>query len=98
MKTEWQALPTFQDVAKAQANGWEIEVKSAREWVRWNGTSWLSLTMFRGRPAQPKATTVTSLCWRNKWDGNLCWYSHGNTPSSDWQRFHCGDISGEVEE
>lgn len=44
------------------------------------------------------SATVTSECWRNKWQGELCWYSPGNTTSSDWQRFPAGDFTGEVEE
>lgn len=99
MNTEWTPLDGLKDVSDAEQAGWEIEVKGSSGWCHWNGTSWSAVWDMRGRPKQPKKIiTVTSLCWRNKRDGNLCWYSYGNEPSSDWQRFPAGDITGEVEE
>jgi hypothetical protein len=96
MNTEWQDLPNLQAVAKAQAEGWEIQTKPNHmsHWYLWDGKYWQSNYKYQGRPKQPKTRTVTSECWRNKQHGGLSW---GNGYVSElWQRFPCGDLTGEV--
>jgi hypothetical protein len=67
MTTEWKDLPTMQDVACAQADGWEIEWSSlGEEWSNWPSGAWYSNTLFRGRPRQPKMKKVKMLCWYQK--------------------------------
>ena len=42
-ETEWKDLPTFQDVAEAQAQKWDIKrLNSAKAdvWSDWDGCSW----------------------------------------------------------
>jgi len=54
-ETEWKDLPTLQDVAKAQADNWEIQYSlKGREYFAWSESAWDSSTFFRGRPRQPK--------------------------------------------
>lgn len=98
MTTEWKDLTTPQEVAEAQADGWEIEhaLAGVGAWEPWSGSGWAVGLIYRGRPKQPKTRTVTSVCWRQKEDGRLWW---GSYPDYDgWQRFPAGDITGEVEE
>jgi hypothetical protein len=99
MTTEWTELKDLQAVAKAQAEKWEIEVLFSAGWAMWDGTLWSISRKYRGRPAQPKTRTVTSECWRHKTDGRLVWGdSNCNATNQGWQRFPCGDRTGEVEE
>lgn len=99
-RQEWKDLPDLQWVATAQAEGWEIEVCVDRTlWLHWDGEFWLDRNQYRGRPKQPKKTTVTSECWRWKTGGDLSWNTpNAERPSEGWQRFPAGDITGEVEE
>lgn len=100
MTTEWKDLTTLQDVAKAQADGWEIEVfdESAGVWCQWASRAWYSNRSYRGRPKQQKTRTVTSECWRAV-DGQLSWVNPMTTKlMGNWQRFPAGDFVGEVDE
>ena len=72
MTTEWKDMPTLQDVAKAQADGWEIEIQTNPDndkycpFRNWNGRHWHTEYLFRGRPRQPKMKTITlrkALMW-----------------------------------
>jgi hypothetical protein len=99
MTDKWQDLPDLQSVAKAQAEGWEIEIRvGTQKWDRWQGTRWDCRVDFRGRPAQPKVKTVTSKCWRDKDNGSLIWRNDEPSWAVDfpWQRFPAGDLTGEV--
>jgi hypothetical protein len=100
--SEWTELKDLQAVAKAQADGWEIELRHAYGWHIWEGETWKAGWKFRGRPAQLKTRTVTSECWRCKSDGQLIWRSADKAScfnwDAHWQRFPAGDITGEVEE
>jgi len=101
---DWKNLTTLQAVAKAQADGWEIEIQADPgndkfyPWKRWNEVGWHSRALYRGRPKQPKTRTVTSECWRHKDSGDLTWRDAGRDLLYDWQRFPAGDITGEVTE
>ncbi len=99
MTDRWTELKTGKEVFDRQAEGWEIdECNDQVHWFPWSSGFWCSGTQYRGRPAQPKKRVVTSECWRNRWDGGLCWFNKGTSPSTQWQRFPCGDRTGEVEE
>jgi hypothetical protein len=101
MTAEWTELNTLQDVAKAQADGWEIEYASVEnEWLAWGGGAWMNGILYRGRPKQPKTRTVTSECWRHMRDGEVRWRDPESDWNfvSDWKRFPAGDFVGEVEE
>lgn len=54
--SEWRELKTLQEVAAAQANGDEIEVRLAGAWVCWPRNKWRDDDEYRARP---KAETVT---------------------------------------
>ncbi len=63
MTTEnWIDLPTLQDVAKAQADGWEIEIQTDPgndkycPWKFWEQATWNGGIAYRGRPRQPVLT------------------------------------------
>lgn len=95
--TEWKDLPTMQDVARAQADGWEIEVSNGTSsWHAWKGISWHSDLKFRARPRQPKMKKVKSLCWRHAELGNLSWWVETFTPTQVWQRVQSEDRELEV--
>jgi len=100
MNNEWQDLPTMQDVARAQYEGWEIKAMNMAltEWFSWDGRAWNVNAKFRGRPRQPAKITVTSECWRNIITAALAYTSTGKGMIAPWQRFPAGDITGEVEE
>jgi len=64
MTTEnWIDLPTLQDVAKAQAENWEIEYRCGDGFATWSGMAWQKSFTFRGRPRQPKMKEVKILSW-----------------------------------
>ena len=65
MTTEWKDLPTLQDIAEAQAQGWEIQTYQCG-WEPWPETGWGKSSSYRGRPRQPKTKTITlrkALMW-----------------------------------
>ncbi len=97
MTTEWKDLPTFQDVAEAQAQGWEIEVQMlpSDKFNEWQESVWRSNFMFRGRPRQPKMKKVKSLCWRYS-DGDFAWRIEGINLAKPWIRVPSEDKEIEV--
>ena len=95
--SEWIELKDLQVVAKAQADGWEIELYNGLDqWVSWNGSVWSASCCFRGRPPQPQTKKVKSICWRGKVEGGLYWTNPERTSVPSYQRFPAGDIEGEV--
>jgi hypothetical protein len=105
----WHELPTLQSVARAQAEGWEIEESVNTGWRPWVGDLWRQWSNYRGRPAQPKTRTVTSAevepriismpCWRHKTYSSLAWFDQDSASLSDeWQRCPCGDRTVEIDE
>ena len=97
MTTEWTDLPTLQDVAKAQADGWEIEFKSGKEWTLWTGKGWYADQRYRARPRQPKMKKVKMLCWLH--ENELYWLADGVvTDSKFWIRIPAQDIEIEIPE
>ena len=63
-QTEWQDLPDLQAVAKAQADGWEIECSYlAWDWMPWHGYTWHHTFSYRGRTRQPTMKEVKMECW-----------------------------------
>ena len=64
-ETEYIDLPTLQDVAKAHAEGWEIEFanSSSQIFSTWSGLAWHADRQFRGRPRQPKMKEVKMECF-----------------------------------
>lgn len=60
MSQEWIDLPTMQDVAKAQADRWEIEVLSytSLNWVKWSEQVWDATRKYRARPRQPEKKRI----------------------------------------
>ena len=72
MTTEWQDLPNMEDVARAQADGWEIEIQTDAgndkycPFRAWDGRHWNTGYLFRGRPRQPAMKKVKMLCWYKK--------------------------------
>jgi len=98
-ETDWKDLPTIQDVAKAQADGWEIENGIANGWSKWREEGWSNSWSFRGRPRQPKMKEVKMLCWRETRSGSLAWRQGSvDWTNAGWQRFPAGDLTGEVVE
>ena len=97
MTTEnWIGLPTMQDVAKAQANGWEIEYRCGAQYATWGGITWQKTFVFRGRPRQPKMKEVKMLCWFA--NGVLYWYSADESPREHWIRQPHLDMVAQVPE
>ena len=99
MTQKWIEIKGLQRIAKAQADGLEIEHRFEQPhglWCAWNGRWWDGRYQFRARPPQPKIKKVKSLCWRNSENGALVWLD--KVADSWWQRFPAGDIEGEVEE
>ena len=79
MTTEWTDLPTLQDVAKAQVDGWEIEVDTGPYWEEWKGAAWMNYMTYRGRPRQPVMRKVKMLCWLDS-EGELRWIESDQSP------------------
>jgi len=101
MTTEWTDLPTLQDVAKAQANDWEIQLydKHDDEWIHWAGAGWFIGNKYRARPRQPKMKKVKMLAyWRS---GQLVWFQDDTEypeGSQFWIRIPAQDIEIEIPE
>lgn len=98
MTTEWTDLPTLQDVAKAQADGWEIEYKDISEyWLSWSQLVWSINGKYRGRPRQPVMRKVKMLCWVI--GDHLEWFQEGSSrPGHAWIRIPAQDIEIEIPE
>lgn len=101
-QTEWQDLPDLQAVAKAKADGWEIDRYRINEdgvsgWRQWNGIGWSATQSYRGRPRQPATKMIKMLCWFI--NGHLNWLQEGNHAAGpDWKRVPSEDKEIEVEE
>ena len=101
MTTEWKPLLTMQDVAKAQADGWEIQIQTDAgndkycPFKAWDGRHWNTGYLFRGRPRQPAMKKVKSLCWRFT-DGDLTWRIEGMVLAYPWVRVPSEDKEFEV--
>ena len=98
--SDWIELKDLQAVAKAQAEGWDVEVyyHETDHWVTWHGNIWCGVAKYRGRPSQPKMKKVKSICWRGMTEGGLYWTNPERTCVPNYQRFPAGDIEGEVED
>ena len=99
MTTEnWIGLPTMQNVAKAQTDGWEVAYrhKQSDEWDEWNGCWWDDDYVFRGRPLQQKMKEVKMLCWFA--NGVLFWHSADEPPREHWIRQLHLDMVAQVPE
>lgn len=83
--SEWTKLSDITAVATAQAKGWEIEVKLPHSiWGLWAERVWDVDYDYRGRPKNPKKTTIKLLAW---YDGDcLSWQREGLPTPDDWQR------------
>ena len=98
-KGEWTDLPTLQDVAKAQADGWEIEHYNhpGDYWNVWPQRGWNIQGKYRARPRQPKLRKVKMLAyWRS---GQLVWFQDDTEypeGSQFWIRIPAQDIEIEV--
>lgn len=55
---EWRELKTLQEVAEAQKNGEEIEIKGAFGWFEWSGSCWSDECAYRSRPRKKTKTIV----------------------------------------
>lgn len=96
MTTEWTELNTLQDVAKAQADGLEIEVDTGPHWEEWKGTAWMNYMTYRARPRQPKMKKVRMLCWT---DGETLFWNADHLPvPGEWTHISTQDIEIEIPE
>lgn len=96
--TEWIELKTLQDVAKADAAEWEIELRDTyNKWCKWNGEIWNIHNQYRARPRQPKMETVKMECWIDD-SGELRWVREWWSPKHDWIRTPALDIKIEIPE
>ena len=96
MTTEWTELNTLQDVAKAQADGWEIEHYNhpSDYWNVWPQRGWSIQGKYRARPRQPKMKKVKMLCW---FDGfALFWRKESMNLDKQWIRLPAQDIEIEI--
>jgi hypothetical protein len=96
MTTEWKYLQTFQDVACAQADGWEIECAPTDcDWRPWAVKVWQNNWGFRARPRQPVMKKVKMLCYFDTVIYQLVW-SSAEAISGDWIRVPSEDKTVEV--
>ena len=98
MTTEWTDLPDLQAVAKAQADGWEIEHYNhpGDYWNVWPQRGWNIQGKYRARPRQPKMKKVKMLCW---FDGfGLFWRKESMNYDKHWIRVPAEDKVIEVPE
>ena len=94
--TEWIELTDLQSVAKAQADGWEIEFKSGKEWTLWTGKGWYADQRYRARPRQPVTRKVKMLCY---FAGlQIMWRSEDCQVPKSWVRVPAEDKTIEVPE
>lgn len=101
MTTEtWIDLPTLQDVAKAQYDGWEIVWQEKSSFDEsdplhpWDGSGWSQYWRFRGRHRQPKMKKVKLLGW---FDGEELRLAH-EALQHDWVRVPSEDKEIEIPE
>jgi hypothetical protein len=86
-ETVWKDLPTLQDVAKAHADGWEIECYgTSGSWCSWNKVSWHTDLQYRGRPRQPVMKEVKMLCFVCTASRSLAWCDEAEMVPTYWVR------------
>jgi hypothetical protein len=95
---EWRELPSLLCVAKAQADGWEIESDTGDSdgWCAWNGLSWSQYWKFRGRPRQPAMKKVKLEAWLSEYELRWLNVEAGNKPAPLWIRVPSEDKTVEV--
>ena len=96
MNNEWIGLPDLQAVAKAQADGWEIEDFSSSDWSEWNHKWWQEGRKYRARPAQPKMKKVKMLCYFTGLQ--IVWRPEDYQLLHGWSRIPAQDIEIEIPE
>lgn len=97
MSNEWIDQLTMQDVAKSQAQGWEIEHReNSGSWFKWLGFSWQSNWEFRAREPMPAMKKVKLLGYLTEYR-MLAQIEEGFAAPAYWKRFPAGDIEAEVE-
>ena len=96
MNEEWKDLLTMQDVACAQADGWEIErlVPRGYGWQQWDGLGWHAEWQFRARPRQPAMKKVKFECFSVH--GQLVWRDESLSVLDHWIRVPSEDKEIEV--
>ena len=100
MTTEWKDLPTLQDVAEAQAQGWKIEFanSSSQIFATWSGLAWHADRQFRGRPRQPAMKKVKLEAWLSEYELRWLNVEAGNKPAPHWIRVPSEDKEIEVQD
>ena len=105
MSTEWIELNGIEDVARAKVEKWDIEHMLYHDtnpptWVRWEGRSWFATWQFRGRPKQPKTSTVKVEGWLTEMGTLVHIVGYHTLPRdlSGWRRVPSEDKTVEVEE
>ena len=98
MTTEWKPLLTMQEVAEAQAQGWEIQTDAGtKTFALWIGESWYERWQFRGRPRQPAMKKVKIHAYLV---GSYIYLVREDkvdaVSQTNWIRFPSGDLEGEV--
>lgn len=94
--SEWVLLNTMLDVAKAQADGWEIqESVDGMSWYYYDCKFWAVGLQYRGLKP-PEKRIVTNYCWRHRTGGTIVWADPSETYGVEWVRFPAGDITGEI--
>ena len=71
--TDWTELKDLQAVAKAQADGWEIELSGDNDaWEPWETKAWLDWVNYRGRPkVKSKEVVLRVPMYRDRKTGAL---------------------------
>ncbi len=100
-ETEYIDLPTLQDVAKAQADGWEVmRLRECHDdadgWYPWIGKDWADHYQYRGRPRQPKMKESKMECWLC--GTHLSWRTENASILRDWIRQPHLDLIAKVPE
>jgi len=99
----WIELKDLQAVAKAQADGWEIEVDNCHGhghgfWQR-AGCVWYEASKYRGRPKPVENKKIKFLAWRSE-VGTLIHIDEATIRAwntEKWKRIPNLDLEGEVE-
>ena len=100
--TGWTPLSTLQDVAKAQAECWEIEIQTDPgndkycPWKFWEQQHWHRGHLYRGRPRQPKMKEIKMECLLI--DGELHWRNENMSVLQSWIRQPHLDLIAKVPE
>ena len=98
MTTEWKDLPTFQDVAEAQAQGWEVQTDAGTTtFAEWLGETWYTRWKYRARPPQPKMKKVNLAAYLDL-QGEFRRVNEASFANSNWTRVPSEDKEIEVPE